>query len=393
MFSFPGLSFRAVGGAMAALLAMVLAGCSPRADVHQASADVVAELSGPSDPGFARALAPRPLVFPQDHGPHPEFATEWWYYTGNLQDPEGQDYGYQLTFFRTALAPQDPDRPSRWATTQVYMAHFALTSAPAGRHVAFDRFSRGTAGLAGAQGVPTFQVWLEDWQVQQVGPGRYRLQAREPTAEGLMALDLSLRETRPPVLHGDRGLSQKGPEPGNASYYYSLVNLETTGVLTFAGEAVSVQGLSWMDHEFGTSALSGDAVGWDWFSAQLDNGMVLMFGRIRNADGSSQPYFEGTLLYPDGRQVRLAPEDFELRVLGSWTSPQTGIVYPQGWQVRFPAHGLELWIEPIVADQEMRVGFVYYEGATRIRGTLQGAPVQGRGFVELTGYGGRRSAR
>ena len=393
MFSFPGLSVQTVGWTMAALLAMVLAGCSPRADAHQASADVVAELSGPSDPGFARALAPRPLVFPQDHGPHPEFATEWWYYTGNLQDPEGQDYGYQLTFFRTALAPQDPDRPSRWATTQVYMAHFALTSAPAGRHVAFDRFSRGAAGLAGAQGVPTFQVWLEDWQVQQVGPGRYRLQAREPTAEGLMAMDLDLRETRPPVLHGDRGLSQKGPEPGNASYYYSLVNLETTGVLTFAGEAVSVQGLSWMDHEFGTSALSGDAVGWDWFSAQLDNGMVLMFGRIRNADGSSQPHFEGTLLYPDGRQVRLAPEDFELRALGSWTSPQTGIVYPQGWQVRFPAHGLELRIEPIVADQEMRVSFVYYEGATRIWGTFQGAPVRGRGFVELTGYGGRRSAR
>ncbi len=370
----------------------LLAGCGG-AQANLASADVVAGLSGPADPGFARAVTVRSFDFPRDHGPHPGYATEWWYYTGNLQDDRGEVYGYQLTFFRTALAPGEPERPSSWATTQIYMAHFALTSGPAGRHVGFDRFSRGAAGLAGAQGEPAFQVWLEDWQVVQIGPATYHLQARETHPDGLMALDLTLVETRPPVFHGDRGLSQKGPEPGNASYYYSLVNLETTGTLTFAGESVTVHGLSWMDHEFGTSALSGDAVGWDWFSAQLDNGMVLMFGQVRNADGSAQPYFESTLVYPDGRQVRLSPEDFALTPLGTWTSPETGITYPQGWQVRFPAQDLELTIRPLIPDQEMRVRFVYYEGATRIEGTWRGTPIRGWGFVELTGYGGRPSTR
>ncbi|MBI3957694.1 MAG: carotenoid 1,2-hydratase [Chloroflexi bacterium] len=352
-----------------------------------ASANVVDALSGPVDSAFARAYEPIEFVFPRDHGPHDEYATEWWYYTGNLTGDDGGAYGYQLTFFRSALAPGQPERPSNLAATQLYMAHFAVTSGPAQEHRAFDRFSRGAGGLAGAEGEPAYAVWLEDWRAEQTGPQSYRLTAQIDGAEGSVALDLALTESRPALLHGQRGLSQKGPEAGNASYYYSLVRLESQGSVTFDGVTTAVTGLSWMDHEFGSSALSGDALGWDWFAVTLDNGVVLMFAQVRSASGQPQDIFEGTLSYPDGRQVTIRPDDFTLTPTGRWTSPTTGIEYPAGWQVSFPAYAIDLTIQPLIPDQEMTVAFVYYEGATTIRGTMEGAAVSGRGYVELTGYG------
>jgi predicted secreted hydrolase len=362
-------------------------GCANRSQAGTASADVVEMLSGDVDTSFARAYEPIPFDFPKDHGAHPAFRTEWWYYTGNVQDDSGREYGFQLTFFRTALSASQPERASTWATNQIYMAHLAVTDGPAKQHYSFDRFSRGGKELAGATGEPVFAVWLEDWSAQTVEPGVVRLQASAQTKEGPVAIDLVLRETRAPVLHGDRGLSQKGPEPGNASYYYSLVNLDTRGAITTPAGQVNVTGLSWMDHEFGTSALSDDAVGWDWFSAQLSNKAVLMFAQVRSRSGDAQDIFTGTLVYPDGRQAPIRPEDFVLTSTGEWTSPKTGITYPSGWQVTFPAYELQLTIDPLIQDQEMNVTFVYFEGATRLRGTMNGEPVEGRGYVELTGYG------
>ena len=352
-----------------------------------ASANVVDALSGPVDASFARAYAPMDFVFPADHGPHDDFATEWWYYTGNLTGADGGEFGYQLTFFRSALAPGEPQRPSDLAATQLYMAHFAVTSGPAKEHRSFDRFSRGAGGLAGSTGDPLYSVWLEDWRAEQTGPNSYRLTAQTDGPNGPVALDLSLTESRVPLLHGDRGLSQKGPEAGNASYYYSLVRMESQGTVTLDGVTTAVSGLSWMDHEFGTSALSGDALGWDWFAATLDNGAVLMFAQVRSASGQPQDIFEGTLSYPDGRQIAIRPEDFILTPTGLWTSPITDIEYPSGWQVSFPAYAIDLTIEPLIPDQEMTLTFTYYEGATTIRGTMEGAAVSGRGYVELTGYG------
>ncbi len=352
-----------------------------------ASANVIDALSGPVDASFARAYEPIEFVFPLDHGPHDEYTTEWWYYTGNLTGADGGEYGYQLTFFRSALVPGEPDRASDLAATQLYMAHFAVTSGPANEHRAFDRFSRGAGGLAGATGEPAYSVWLEDWRAEQTGPDSYRLNAQIDGPDGLVALDLALTESQPPLLHGDRGLSQKGPEPGNASYYYSLVRMESQGTVTLDGVTTDVTGLSWMDHEFGTSALSGDALGWDWFAATLDNGAVLMFAEVRSASGQPQDIFEGTLRYADGRQIVIQPDDFTLTSTGQWTSPTTGIEYPAGWQVSFPAYAIDLTIEPLIPDQEMGLTFNYYEGATTIRGTMEGAAVSGRGYVELTGYG------
>lgn len=371
---------------------LLLSACTSltRPPTQVASANVVAALSGPTDHGFARAMAPRPLAFPRDHGAHPEYQTEWWYYTGVLEDEAGQLFGYQLTFFRTALEPDMPTRSSDLATNQVYMAHFALTDVAGGRHVSFERYSRGAGGLAGATGEPTYQVWLEDWSVQQTAPGVVHMQAAAERDGEEVSVDLTLRETRPPVLHGVAGLSQKGPEPGNASYYYSLIGLETTGSVTRQGRTAQVQGRSWMDHEFGTSALSADAVGWDWFSIQLDDGMALMLAQIRTRDGGRLRDFHGTVIFPDNRQETVAADDFQLTVLDHWTSPNTGVTYPSGWQIELPRFDLTLQISPLLRDQEMQVSFVYWEGAVTVTGNRGEEPVQGIGYVELTGYGSER---
>ena len=366
---------------------LLIAACTP-VQPSLASADVVDVLRGPVNDRFARALEPLDFRFPQDHGPHNDYTTEWWYYTGNLTGDDDGAYGYQLTFFRSALAPGESSRPSDFAAHQIYMAHLAVTSAPARQHLSFDRFSRGAAGVAGATGSPNYQVWLDDWRAQEVGPGRMRLLAAADSEDGPVSIDLTLTQTRPPLLHGEAGLSRKGPEAGNANHYYSLVRMETTGRLVIGDAQVGVSGLSWMDHEFGTSALSRDAVGWDWFAVTLDNDVVLMFAQIRTQSGASQDIFEGTLSFADGRQVAISHTDFELTTTGEWTSPRSGITYPSGWRVNFPQYEIDLTIEPLIDDQEMDVAFTYYEGATVVRGTMNGQAVGGRGYVELTGYGG-----
>lgn len=369
------------------LIITSLSGCTAAEQTHFASANVVASLSGPADDAFARAYEPLDFVFPRDHGAHPAYRTEWWYYTGNLTNRTGRQYGYQLTFFRSALTPDQPERTSDLATNQVYMAHFAVTDVAANTHVSFERFSRGAGGLAGATGDPTYGVWLEDWAVRELEPGVTQLQASAAGEAGTIALDLTLRETQPPVLHGQRGLSQKGPEAGNASYYYSLVQIETTGSVTSQDATVDVNGVSWMDHEFGTSALSANAVGWDWFSIQLDNGAVLMLAQVRTDEGGVIPQFEGTYVAADGVQQTITASDLTVTALEQWTSPRTSFTYPSGWQVEIPGFAIALTVEPLIEDQEMEASFVYWEGAATIEGTVAGAPVQGVGYVELTGYG------
>ena len=369
------------------LLVLALAGCTARAESPAVSASVVEAMAAPSGEGYARAVEPRAFVFPRDHGPHPEYRTEWWYYTGNLEDAQGTQYGYQLTFFRSALTPQAAERESAFAANQVYMAHFAVSDGAKREHASFDRYSRGAGGLAGGTDEPDYRVWLEDWSAQSVGPGATRLQARAETEDGPLALDLTLTETRPPVPHGDRGLHQKGPEVGNASYYYSLVGLQSEGTLTLGGAPIAVSGKSWMDHEFGTSALTEGALGWDWFSLQLDNGLALMLYVIRTEPGYTAPDVLGTLVYADNTQVLIPGSDFTIEATGTWTSDRTGFTYPAGWRVALPAHDIALEVTPLFPEQEMDVEFVYWEGAVNAAGSVAGQPVTGKGYVELTGYG------
>ncbi|HMN60926.1 MAG TPA: lipocalin-like domain-containing protein, partial [Anaerolinea sp.] len=332
---------------------------------------------------YARADGVRPFEFPKDMGPHPDFQTEWWYYTGNLKAENGQEYGFQLTFFRRALLGSEgqsilAQRSSAWATDQVYLAHFALTDVAGGQFHAFERFERG------AEGLPMYRVWLHDWSVEQTGPETYQLKAEQ---DGV-ALRLDLQDVKGLILQGDRGYSQKGPQPGNASYYVSQTRLRAGGEITVAGKTLAVSGTSWMDHEYSTSALSEGQVGWDWFSIQLDDGSEWMLYTIRRADGSIDPFSKGTLIAPDGTTRSLAAGDFTIEALDTWKSPHSGGVYPSRWRIQVPSEGLTLQIEPLIADQELNLSFVYWEGAVRISGECNGAAVSGKGYVELTGYAG-----
>jgi predicted secreted hydrolase len=335
--------------------------------------------------GYLRAKGPKDLEFPADHGPHLDYQTEWWYYTGNLVADGGQHFGYQLTFFRRALTPPllRAERESTWAADQVYMAHFALTDVAGESHQAAERFARGAAGLAGAQAIP-YHVWLEDWQVEEVEPGVTRMRAEQ---DGV-ALDLMLTDRKGPILQGDRGYSPKGPQPGNASYYYSLTRLETSGTVRVADAVYTVSGWSWMDHEWSTSALSAGQVGWDWFSIQMSDSSELMVFQLRREDGSIDPFSSGTLIAPDGSTRQLERDEFEILVAETWQSPHTGAVYPARWTVVVPMVDLTLEIEPRLADQELTVSYSYWEGAVRAEGERAGQAVRGDGYVEMTGYAG-----
>lgn len=349
----------------------------------RASLSVAGALRTADDRGYAKAIEPREFSFPEDHGPHPEFRTEWWYYTGNLETAEGRRFGFQLTFFRSALAPEMAERASAWATRQVYLAHFTVTDVQGERFHSFERWSRGAAGLAGAEGEP-FRVWVEDWSAEAAGGQAppMRISARE----GDVGIDLVLRQGKPPVLQGERGLSRKSAERGNASYYYSLTRMPAAGTVRVDGGSFAVSGLAWMDREWSTSSLGKNQVGWDWFALQLSDGREVMLYRLRRKDGSADPASSGTVIGPGGESRRLAPGDFTLEDLDRWKSPRSGAEYPSRWRLRSPSEGLDVEVRPLLPDQELDVSFLYWEGAVGISGTRSGAPVVGRGYVELTGY-------
>lgn len=349
----------------------------------QSTTSVSSTLSSDDIQGYPRAYAPRPLVFPADHGPHPDFRTEWWYVTGNLEDDQGHAFGYQLTLFRSALAPTPAVADSAWRTNQIYMGHFAVTDVAGQHHHNFERFSRAALGLAGAQAVP-FQVWLEDWSLRGVADDAFplRLQAQE---QGIR-LDLILEPAKPLVLQGDQGLSQKSDEPGNASYYYSATRLRTQGTLAIADRRFTVSGFSWLDHEWSTSALGPEQSGWDWFALQLDDGRELMLYRLRLKTGGIDPHSAGVLVAANGATQRLGRDDMEFTVLETWTSPATGARYPTHWRVRVPAADIELTITPRLADQEMQGSVHYWEGAVAVAGRAGAKPIHGQGYLEMTGY-------
>jgi predicted secreted hydrolase len=340
---------------------------------------------GQTSDAYARALIPDNIEFPRDLGPHDEYQTEWWYYTGNLETEDGRPFGYQFTIFRRALAPEteleQPDNPSNWRDNQVYLAHFTISDIDSEQFYAAERFSRPAGGLAGAQAVP-YRVWLEDWSVEEIAPGLVQLRAE--TEE--VALDLQLQQTLPPILHGDGGLSQKGLEPGNASYYYSIVQQEADGQVTIGDETYPVTGLSWKDHEYSTSALNAGSVGWDWFSLQLNDGSALMLFQIRREDGSLEPASSGTFIYPDGSTEPLALGDWQLEVLERWTSPASGAEYPSAWRLAVPQIDLELEGSALMPNQELNVSTVYWEGAVAFQGQRDGQAVGAKGYIEMTGY-------
>lgn len=338
----------------------------------------------PNQAGFRKAIEPKDWTFPADFGPHPDYQTEWWYYTGNLETETHQPLGFQLTVFRRALSPQSAATDSPWRTPQIFSAHFTVSDIQHQRFYHQERFSRGSVGLAGAEADP-YQVWIHDWSAQQVAPDTVQLQANTESA----AIDLKVRQSRPPVLQGNQGLSQKGQEPGNASYYYSLIQQPTAGTVRIGEQTYQVTGVTWKDHEYSTSALSSGTVGWDWFSAQMDDGSALMLYRLRHEDGATEPTSGGKFISAKG-EVSLHPEDWQLEVTDTWVSPHSQATYPAQWQLRVPKLDLSLQITPQMADQELNTSTAtYWEGAVSYNGDQAAQPITGQGYVELTGYADR----
>ncbi len=354
------------------------------------SIEVVSAMSGGDTAGYTRAIEPREFVFPQDHGAHPNFKTEWWYFTGNLTDKNGRQFGFQLTFFRSAVSSDSIYSTSNWAANQVYMGHFALSDIARDRFYSFEQFSRGAAGLAGAQAQP-FRVWLYDWQAHSTKNTFFplRIEARDST----VAISLVLDSLKPLVLQGERGLSRKGRGEGNASYYYSYTRLAAKGEITVDGERYAVDGSAWLDREWSTSALEPNQEGWDWFALQLSNGADLMYYQMRTRDGGVDPASTGVLVAADGRSTTLGAGDVDISVAQHWKSPWSGADYPARWRLRIAKQNIDIQAEPLISDQELQVSVQYWEGATGVRGTWQGAQVDGRGYIEMTGYGKKPGAK
>jgi predicted secreted hydrolase len=321
---------------------------------------------------------------------HPAYRLEWWYYTGNVRGDDGRAYGYQVTFFRVGVDAA-PVNPSTFAVRDLYMAHVAVTDIADRRHVFADRLNRAGVNWAGAR-TDRYEVWNENWRVSQDARGRHRLNVDA----GSFALDLTLDLGKPAVLQGEAGYSRKGQDPGNASHYYSLTRMPTTGTLRLGQRTVAITGNSWMDHEFGTSALDAGTRGWDWFALQLDDGRDLMLYRLRKDDGTAGRFSSATIVDRDGRAEHLRAGDFALTPTRTWRSPDSQATYPIAWDVRVPAAGLNLTVRAAVDAQELRTrrstNVTYWEGAVIVSGTSTAkgtsARVNGIGYLELTGYSG-----
>lgn len=359
---------------------LLLAGCGDPADTVPAMS-VEGVLGGDVEDGFARAEQPRDFVFPGDHRNHPEFRNEWWYVTGNLEAENGDDFGYQITLFRTGMQADVPSSTSRWAANAVWMAHIALTDIDAGKHIHHSRFARGAAGLAGQFDTP-FRVNVGDWSISSlVGSPNFpwRIEAK---AEDF-ALDVTVEPTKPLVLNGDAGLSHKGGAPGNASYYYSATRLQTSGTVSVGGHDRAVTGLSWLDREWSTSALAPGVVGWDWFSLQLSSGTDVMLYQLRETGGGVHAASSGTVTSTNGESIHLTPSDFTLEPIRWWRAPDDRS-YPVAWTLRIPSLEVDAVVEARVDAQWMNTVIVYWEGSVAVR-SVDGTPI-GLGYLEMTGY-------
>jgi predicted secreted hydrolase len=336
-------------------------------------------------PAWREASVGYEFVFPRDHASHPEFKIEWWYYTGNLQTAAGRRLGYQVTFFRVGIDPA-PINPSAWAVRDLYMAHLAVSDPADGRYRFDEKLTRGGPGLSGAA-TDRYRVWNEDWSAELDREGQHVIKAQSARA----GVELVLAEGKRPVINGLNGISQKGAQAGNASHYYSLTRMPTRGTITVDGERFEVSGESWMDHEFGTSFLEREQQGWDWLSLQLSDGRELMIYQLRRADGSRDPRSSGTVVDQQGRATHLGVDDFSLAKAGQTVQAPSGAVYPTAWIIQVPSQGLDLRVSTPLQNQELNTaaaGVAYWEGLVDVSGTSRAGPIQGRGYLEMTGYKG-----
>jgi predicted secreted hydrolase len=334
--------------------------------------------------GWALAVPGYQITLPADNGPHYRYRTEWWYFTGNLKSREGRDFGYQLTFFRYGFRP--PERresvTSRFVLNDLKFAHFTVTDVKANRFHSESRTSRGAYGEAGF-GSGRKLAWIENWECDF--QKNFHL-----TASGKdYSIDLELNADRPAVLQGENGLSQKSDGIGNASYYYSITRMPTTGSITIGSEQFEVAGSSWYDREWASNQLAANQLGWNWFAIQLSDGADLMLYQLRLKGGKIDPHSCGVLVRTDGTKVNISADEIQMKPIEFWQNPDTQSKYPVAWNLEIPALMLHLGISTPVKDQELKLGVVYWEGCIRLLGAREGQPVNGVGYMELTGYQGK----
>lgn len=333
-------------------------------------------------PRFAQVAPGHPLTLPQDSGAHPDFRTEWWYATGWLSTPEGKPIGFQITFFRSATE-HDRANPSAFAPTQLMIAHVALSDPSVGKLLHAQKSARAGFGLAYAKEGNT-DIALDDWRLLRDADGRYQASI----ATGEFTLQLSLTPGQPPLLQGDQGYSRKGPQAAQASYYYSEPQLKVSGKLTRAGREQEVSGSAWLDHEWSTSVLDANAVGWDWLGANLDDGSALMAFQIRNRSGD-KIWAHAVLRDASGKVTQFSPEQVSFQPERHWRSPHTDASYPvqQALHTGVDAGAIVWSLVPLQDDQELdsrlSTGSVYWEGAVTVN---RDGRRTGRGYLELTGY-------
>lgn len=334
-------------------------------------------------PQFAEAIGPREWSFPTDHGQHSDFQTEWWYFTGNVEGDGGR-FGYQLTIFRRALQAEMKPRESKWASRDIYLGHVALSDVTGGKFLYEERMRRPALDMAGAS-TSTLHAWLENWRVTPKDGG-WKLEA----ATKDFAYDFDLKSNKPPVFNGPGGRDSKGARQNQASYYYSMTRMETSGTITVGGKSYRASGWTWMDHEFGSNQLGSDQNGWDWFSLQFSDNTELMIYQLRRRDGTIDASSGGTYTDADGKVTWLHRGDIKVKPMSHWKSPETTADYPSGWEIKVPTHSIDIKLTPRLKDQELRTGggnaLTYWEGAIEITGTHDAKPVTGFGYAELTGY-------
>jgi predicted secreted hydrolase len=321
--------------------------------------------------------------FPHDHFNHPDFQTEWWYYTGNLKSADGHRFGFELTFFRQGV-DRDSKTPGTWEVRDLYFAHLALSDLDGGKFLHAERTNRAGPGIAGVSEADG-RIWNGNWQVAWRGD-----QQVLHAIDERFALHFTLRSAKPPVIHGENGVSQKAEGAGRASHYTSLTRLNTQGEIELGGRKFPVAGTAWVDHEFFTHQLEADQVGWDWMSIQLHDNSELMLFCIRRKDGSIDPYSAGTFVDARGETTRLRRDEFSLEPGETWVSPATHAVYPVRWLISVPKLGIALESSTLLPSQELASsgGFVpaYWEGAVVLAGTKGGSSIGGVGYLEMTGY-------
>jgi len=339
---------------------------------------------------YAVVDGPCDLRFPSDHGAHLEYRVEWWYYTGNLKTLQDKVYGFQLTFFRIGIGEpgsdaNGPAHPSAWRTSQLYCAHAALSDMEGKRFFFEEQMMRGALGLAGVSPENgAFRVHVRDWSAA-ITEKEHRLHALTDR----FGLELTCRPEKPPVAHGIRGYSRKGLTAERASCYYSFSRLRASGVMVVGGRRVPVTGLAWMDHEYSTAPLERGITGWDWFGLQFQDETEWMFFVLRREQGGYHPASSGTHVSRSGQGKSLSSGDFHVTILDRWKSPHTGAVYPSKWRILVPPENTELMVTSRLEDQELRtatLGVTYWEGSVAATANKGGRPVQGVGYVEMTGY-------